>query len=73
MTSLVYGEDSEESEQLRAFRDEVLSQSPVGQVLIKLYYQWSPTIVKAMDEDEAYKEEVKEMIDGVLELIGGNN
>jgi hypothetical protein len=26
-------------------------------------------IVRAMEEDEAYKEEVKEMVDGLLELI----
>jgi hypothetical protein len=28
--------------------------------------------VEAMEEDEAFKEEVKEMIDGVLELDWGN-
>lgn len=27
-------------------------------------------IVKAMKEDEEFKEQVKELIDGVLELIG---
>ena len=39
--------------------------------IIRLYYQWSPAIVKAMEEDEGFKEEVKELLDGVLELIGG--
>ena len=29
----------------------------------------SPAMVKAMEEDEAFKEEVKEMIDGMLTLI----
>ena len=28
-------------------------------------------IVKAVEEDEEFKEEVKELIDGVLELVGG--
>ena len=64
-----YGKGSEEVELLRVFRDEVLSQSPVGQEIIELYYQWSPAIVQAMEEDDAFKEEVKEMVDGVL--IGG--
>jgi len=41
-----------------------------GQEIIRLYYQLSPTIVKAMEEDEGFKEEAKEMIDGVLEMIG---
>jgi hypothetical protein len=31
--------------------------------------QWSPAIVKAMEEDEKFKEDVREMIDGVLGLI----
>jgi len=37
--------------------------------LVKLYYQLSPVIVKAMEKDEEFKEELKEMIDGVLGLI----
>ena len=48
----------------------MLSQSPIGQKIIELYYLWSPAIVKAMEKDEGFKEEVKEMIDGVLSMIG---
>ena len=66
----IYGEYAEETELLRNFRDEVLSQTPVGQEIIKLYYQLSPMIVKAMEKDEEFKEGVKEMIDGVLGLVG---
>ncbi len=65
----LYGEYSEEVELLRDYRDEVLSQTSEGQELIKLYYQWSPSIVKAMEVNEEFKEEVKEMIDGVLLVI----
>jgi len=54
---------------IRDFRDNVLSQTPEGQELIKLYYQWSPVIVEMMEEDEEFREEAKEMIDGVLPLI----
>ena len=35
-----------------------------------MYYEWSPAIVKAMEENEEFEKEVKEMIDGVLVLIG---
>lgn len=52
---------------LRKFRDEVLSKTPIGQEIIRLYYEWSPAIVKAMEEDEEFRTEVKEMIDGILE------
>jgi len=68
-TEGIYGEYSEETELLRHIRDSVLNQSPEGQELIRLYYEWSPAIVKAMDEDGKFKEEVKEMIDGILLLI----
>ena len=36
-----------------------------------LYYQWSPTIVKAMEDDEEFKGEIKEMIVRILVVIGG--
>jgi len=66
----IYGEHSKETELLRYFRDNLLNTTPEGQEIIKLYYQWSPAIVKVMEEDEEFKEEVKEMVDGVLVLIG---
>jgi len=65
----IYGEDSEEVELLGYLRDNVLKQTPEGGELIKLYYQWSPVIVKAMEKDEEFKAEVKEMIDRVLGLV----
>jgi len=66
----IYGEESEEVELLRYFRDDVLSQTPEGQAIINLYYQLSPMVVEAMQADKDFEKDVKEMIDGVLELIG---
>ena len=65
----IYGEQSEEVDLLRRFRDSILSQTPEGQELIKLYYGLSPVIVAMMNEDEQFKAQVKEMIDGVVEVI----
>ena len=65
----VYQENSEQVEILRFFRDKVLAQTPEGQEIIRLYYQWSPAIARAMEEDEEFKEEVKEMIDGILPMV----
>jgi hypothetical protein len=62
---------SKETQLLRYFRDDVLSKRPEGQEIIRLYYEWSPAIVKIMEEDEEFKEEVKEMICGILPLIRG--
>ena len=55
---------------LRHFRDTVLSKTSEGQELIRLYYTWSPVIVQAIQEDEESKEDIKQMIDGVLPMIG---
>jgi len=65
----IYGENSEEVKMLRYFRDNVLNKNPIGQEIIKLYYQWSPDIVKAMEEDEECKKEFREMIGGILPMI----
>jgi putative hemolysin len=65
----IYGEYSEHTKLLKYIRDNVLKQTPEGREIIRLYYEWSPAIVQAMEEDEAFKQEVKEMIDGVLTLV----
>jgi len=67
--SVIYGEHSEETRLLRYIRDNILSKTHEGRELIKLYYQWSPEIAKAMEKDEAFKEEVKTMIDRMLPLL----
>lgn len=64
----IYGEGSLEVTLLRAVRDTVLSQTPEGREIIKLYYQWSPVITMALRNDEAFKAEMKELLDGVLSL-----
>jgi len=68
-TEEIYGEHSEETKLLRYLRDNVLSPTPGGQEIIRLYYEWSPAIIKAMEENEEFKVDVKEMMDGVLPLI----
>ena len=70
-TEKIYGKHSEQTELLRYIRDNILAQTPEGQEIIQLYYEWSPAIVKAMEDDEVFKEQVKEMIDGVLPLLRG--
>ena len=65
----IYGKDSKEVEIFLYTRDNVLSQNHVGQELIKLYYQWNPAVVKLMDADARFQEDVKKMIDGILILI----
>jgi len=65
----IYGNFSEETELLRNFRDNVLNKTHKGQEIIKLYYKLSPAVVKAMEGDKAFKEEIKAIIDTILPLI----
>lgn len=65
----LYGEDSEEVALLRKFRDDIASRTPEGQYLITLYYQWGPLIVEMMKQDEDFRAEVKDLINGILPLI----
>jgi hypothetical protein len=69
LISKIYGENSEEIEFLRNFRDHLLSKTPGGRELIGLYYRLGPAIVKVMEGDEAFREEVKKIIDATLALI----
>ncbi len=69
LAEILYESYSGEVKMLRRFRDGVLTQSPEGQELIRLYYQWSPAIVRTMEEDEKFKDEVKGIVNGVLEMI----
>lgn len=65
----IYGRGSKEVTLLRAIRDNVLIETPEGQEIIRLYYRWIPLVVKAMEEDDQFKAEVKEVIDEMLSII----
>ena len=65
----IYGEDSIEVQIVRFIRDNVLSKTPEGREMIELYYQWSPAIVGAMEEDSKFKTRVKSIIDEILLMI----
>ena len=65
----IYGESSPEVTQLRYFRDVTLNTTTEGQELIRLYYEWSPSIINAMGGDEKFKTEIRAVIDKVLYLI----
>jgi hypothetical protein len=66
---LALNNDEKKIDTLRRFRDEVLSKTPMGREYIKLYYEWSPVIVQAMEEDEEFKAWVKETIENLMPMI----
>ncbi|MBW1825264.1 MAG: hypothetical protein JRI87_12065, partial [Deltaproteobacteria bacterium] len=50
-------------------RDNILKITSEGQEVIELYCEGSPVSLRAMKKNEALKEQVKELIDGVLGLL----
>jgi hypothetical protein len=54
---------------LRKLRDDLLSKTPEGKQLIKLYYQLSPLVVKVMTEDKNFEDEIREMTDFILPML----
>jgi hypothetical protein len=65
----IYGEDSEQTELLREYRDKVLSKTPEGQELIKAYYKFSPTVTELLERNPVLKNKTKEFIDSMLPEI----
>ena len=55
-----------QTELLRYLRDNILNKTPEGRELTRLYCKLNPVIFEAMEEDEAFREEVNEMMDEVL-------
>ncbi len=48
-----------------------MNQTPEGREIIRLYYQWSPILVTAMEADGEFKKWLMETIDSVLPMIEG--
>ena len=71
VAELLYGEDSAEAGLLRCIRDSVFNRTPEGREIIRLYYQWSPILVTAMEADGEFKKWLMETIDSVLPMIEG--
>jgi hypothetical protein len=65
----IYGENSEETELLKNYRDKVLRKTTEGQDIIKTYYKFSPTATKLLDQRPLLKNKVKALIDSMLPKI----
>ena len=65
----IYGEHAEETALLRLVRDELLSTTPEGRELIRLYYQWNAILARVPGENGAIREDIKELIDEILPVF----
>jgi len=62
----IYGEQSEQAELLREYRDKILRKTPEGQEFIKTYYKFSPTVTKLLEQRPLLKNRAKAFIDCML-------
>jgi hypothetical protein len=65
----IYGEDSVEVALSRYLRDSVLRKTTEGREIIKIYYDWSPHLVRALEDEAALKDQVKKVLDQIFILI----
>lgn len=65
---MIYGEDSPEVAFLRDFRDTILGKTPEGRQVIQLYYDLSPAMALAMQDDVDLASEIKAIADSLLRL-----
>lgn len=59
-------------ELLRTFRDETLSRTPLGNQLIEVYYTMSPLLVREMQNDNRFKEQVEALLDEITRIIAAD-
>lgn len=45
----VYGYHDPRTDELRRFRDRVMMRHPVGAFVVRMYYRWSPAVVRWME------------------------
>ena len=65
----IYGDNSEQTELLRKYRDNVLSKTAEGREIIKTYYKFSPIVTKLLEQRLLLKNRAKTFIDGMLPEI----
>ncbi len=65
----LYGDHAEETEFLRQIRDDYLSKTTEGQEIIRLYYRWSTILLELIQEDDAIRKDMRNMIDTIIPLL----
>ena len=50
----------------RYLRDSVLRKTTEGREIIKIYYDWSPRLVRALEDEAALKDQLKKVLDKVF-------
>ncbi len=65
----IYGEDSDEVVVLRYYRDHVLQATPEGREIIQLYYAWSPSVARMIENDLELQGDLQKTVDEFLHMV----
>ncbi len=65
--------DSRSLNTLRAFRDQTLNKTRCGQKAVKLFYEYSPALVKAMEENTMLQASVRALLTACVTVINRFN
>jgi hypothetical protein len=65
----IYGEQSEQTELLREYRDNVLSKSATGRQMIKTYYELSPAVAEVLQKNTTARANARRVLDLLMPAI----
>jgi hypothetical protein len=71
IASAVYGPHAIKTDQLRAWRDDVLMRSEPGRLFVRVYYAVSPPIARALLRWPAAAGLVRQLLDRVVAVVTG--
>jgi hypothetical protein len=70
IATMAYGDYSHPQVlELRKFRDEILRQSYIGRYFIKVYYRYSPILVKRLKNKQRVNELIRQFLDQLIKSI----
>lgn len=69
IATAVYGARAVETNALRAFRDDQLSRSAVGRILVALYYRVSPPLARYLDTHPAARRMIRVILNQIVSKI----
>lgn len=65
----IYGPQAPEVRALRAFRDGVLAESPLGRVIVQAYYLISPAVISFLEQHQWVEAPVQRFFQGIAGLV----
>ena len=67
---MAYGDyDHPQVIKLRHYRDNTLQKTALGRLFIRVYYKYSPTLVKVLKDKSFVNKTIRKILDGLVRVI----